>query len=63
MSNITRDIIKNEKIEFFKKWMFVHFFCQIAQISTFWKNSFFCFLMISQVIFDLQRHTIRQINP
>ena len=62
-SNITWDMIQIQKLNFFKKWIFVHFFCQIVQISTFWKNSFFCFLIISQVVSNLQRHTVCQINP
>ena len=61
-SNITRDMIKILKSCFFKKQFFTFNFSKKCKNWHFLKKQFFSFLIISPVIFDLQKRTIPQIK-
>ena len=61
-SNITRDMIKILKSCFFKKQFFTFNFSKKCKNWHFLKKQFFRFLIISPVIFDLQKRTIPQIK-
>ena len=61
-SNITRDMIKILKSCFFKKQFFTFNFSKKCKNWHFLKKQFFSFLIISPVIFDLQKCTIPHIK-
>ena len=61
-SNITEDMIKKLKNCFFKKCQFLHFLLKLKVKNCFLKKQLFCILIISLVIFDLQKRTIPQIK-
>ena len=61
-SNITRDMIKILKSCFFKTQFFTFNFSKKCKNWHFLKKQFFRFLIISPVIFDLQKRTIPQIK-
>ena len=59
---MTRDMIKILKSCFFKKQFFTFNFSKKCKNWHFLKKQFFSFLIISPVIFDLQKRTIPQIK-
>ena len=61
-SNITGDMIKKLKNCFFKKCQFLHFLLKLKVKNCFLKKQLFSILIISLVIFDLQKCTIPQIK-
>ena len=61
-SNITGDMIKKLKNCFFKKCQFLHFLLKLKVKNCFLKKQLFSILIISLVIFDLQKRTIPQIK-
>ena len=61
--NITWDIIKPQKNEFFQKVEICTIWQKKCTNIHFLKKSIFVFFIISLVIFDLQRCIIPQINP
>ena len=61
-SNIYGDMIKKLKNCFFKKCQFLHFLLTLKVKNCFLKKQLFSILIISLVIFDLQKHTIPQIK-
>ena len=61
-SNITGDMIKKLKNCFFKKCLFLHFLLKLKVKTVFWIKQLFSILIISPVIFELQKRTIPQIK-
>ena len=57
---MTGDMIKKLKNCFFKKCQFLHFLLKLKVKNCFLKKQPFSILIISLVIFNLQKHTIHQ---
>ena len=61
-SNISGDMIKKLKNCFFKKRQFLHFLLKLKVKNCFFKKQLFSILIISPVIFELEKRTIPQIK-
>ena len=59
---MTGDMMKKLKNCFFKKCQFLHFLLKLKVKNCFLKKQLFSILVISLVIFDLQKRTISQIK-
>ena len=59
---MTEDMMKKLKNCFFKKCQFLHFLLKLKVKKCFLKKQLFSILIISLVIFDLQKRTIPQIK-